>query len=63
MTQSKELKELAELAKKQLKIEKDVIKSEDKLKKLQKELIVMKEETFPAAMEKFELDLLIMFGI
>lgn len=55
MAQSKELKELAELAKKQLKLEKTIVSTEEKLKILQKELIVMREETFPAAMEKFEL--------
>lgn len=51
----KDLKELADLAKKQLKLEQDLAKYEDKAEETKAALKLFSEETFPAAMQKFEL--------
>jgi len=49
------LKELDDLAKKQLKLERDVVRYEEKLKETKAELLLLSEEAFPEKMQQYEM--------
>jgi len=55
MALSKDTKELYELAKRQLKLEKDAIKFEEKSKQAKKDLLELTEITFPEKMRRCEI--------